>query len=85
MEIQNKEGNWRPNSVWPKVEVIADFRTHSLCAVSREQKMSLYMACKATYPQVASHSPFDFKMTQFSEVQVTMVLRPKPDNLHWPS
>lgn len=48
MEIQNKEGNWRPNSVWPKVEVIADFRTHSLCAVPREQKMSLYMACKTT-------------------------------------
>lgn len=57
-------------------------------ALSPEDK-KIKKKCLCTWParlpQVPSHSAFSFRLTQFSEPQVTMVLRPKPDNLHWPS
>lgn len=52
--------------------------------LSPEDKKNVFVHGLQDYPQVPSHSVFSFRLTQFSELQVTMVLRPKPDNLHWP-
>lgn len=70
MEIQNRQGNL----VQPKVEVIPDVRTQDLQPLPCPQrtKKDVFVHGLQDYPQVSSHSVFNFRLTQFSELQVAM-------------
>lgn len=58
----------------PKVEVIPDFRIQDPQPLHCPQrtKKNVFVHGLQDYSQVPSHSAFGFRLTQFSELQVTM-------------